>query len=117
MCWATHGGERAGETPPPGGEAAGPRLRIERDLNEGSGAAGRQLFSSFKVAGRSFRTSATIPTCATSKIGALGSVLIAMIRLASFMPATCCIAPLIPHATYSFGRTVLPLCPTCLVFG
>src|SRR5438876_840227 len=48
-------------------------------------------------------------TWAISNIGALGSVLIATIKPASFMPATCCIAPLIPQATYSFGWTVLPL--------
>ena len=65
-----------------------------------------QAFSSFSVAGRSFKTSATNPTCATSKIGAVGSVLIATIRLASFISATCCMAPLIPQATYNFGRTV-----------
>src|SRR2546428_287921 len=40
-----------------------------------------------------------------------------MIVPASFIPETCCIAPLIPHATYSFGCTVLPLWPTWRVFG
>ena len=40
-----------------------------------------------------------------------------MIVPASFIPETCCIAPLIPHAMYSFGRTVFPLWPTWRVFG
>src|SRR5881392_296966 len=73
--------------------------------------------SSFKVAGSNLSASATNPKWATSKIGAVGSVLIATISPASFMPATCCIAPLMPQATYSLGRTVFPLCPTCRVFG
>src|SRR5438093_680339 len=74
-------------------------------------------FSSFRVAGSNLSASAMKPTWATSKIGAVGSVLMATISPASFMPATCCIAPLMPQATYNLGRTVFPLCPTCRVFG
>lgn len=33
--------------------------------------------------------------------------------LLSFMPARCCIAPLIPAHRYSCGATFFPVCPTC----
>ena len=90
--------EPTSAAPAAAGEA-GPRLRIEGGLDERSGDLPAHTFSSFRAAGRSFSTSATNPTWATSKIGAVGSVLIAMMRPASFIPATCCIAPLTPHAT------------------
>src|SRR2546421_45205 len=49
-------------------------------------------------AGTIFRASATTPRSAIWQIGASGSLLIAMIRLASFMPTWCCVAPEMPAA-------------------
>src|SRR2546425_10348524 len=85
VCWATHGREPERDTTPPAGGAAGPRLRTEGDLDEGSGGLALQLLGSFKVAGRSFRTAATIPPCATREVGALGAVVIAMHLLAGVL--------------------------------
>src|SRR5687767_8857897 len=33
------------------------------------------------------------------------------------MPTLCWIAPEMPQATYSFGDTALPVCPTCAAYG
>jgi hypothetical protein len=48
--------------------------------------------------GTTLNRSPTIPKWATSKIGALGSELMATIMSAPFMPARCWMAPLIPQA-------------------
>src|SRR4051794_23897978 len=61
--------------------------------------------------------SPTTPRSENSKIGAFGSLLIATITLDPCMPTLCWIAPEIPSATYSFGDTVLPVCPTCAAYG
>ena len=53
--------------------------------------------------------SPTTPTSQKSKIGAFGSLLIAMIVPEPCMPTLCWIAPEIPHAMYSFGETVFPV--------
>lgn len=49
-------------------------------------------------AGRTLWTSPTTPKSAIEKIGASGSLLMAMIVVLSFMPTTCCIAPEMPAA-------------------
>ena len=61
--------------------------------------------------------SPTTPRSENSKIGAFGSLLIATITFEPCMPTLCWIAPEIPSATYSFGDTVLPVCPTCAEYG
>src|SRR5579862_588366 len=61
--------------------------------------------------------SPTTPRSAYSKIGAWGSLLIATITPEPCIPTLCWIAPLIPTATYSFGDTVFPVCPTCVGYG
>src|SRR5262245_49113655 len=61
--------------------------------------------------------SPTTPRSANSKIGAFGSLLMATIVPEPCMPTLCWIAPEIPHAMYSFGETVLPVCPTCAAYG
>src|SRR5579871_3711452 len=58
-------------------------------------------------------TSPTTARSLNSKIGALGSLLTATITFEFCMPTLCCTAPEMPSATYSFGATVLPVCPTC----
>src|ERR1700733_10920166 len=45
-------------------------------------------------------------------MGASASLLIAMIVFDVCIPARCWIAPEMPTATYSWGETVLPVCPT-----
>ena len=62
--------------------------------------------------GKILKTSPTTPKSATLKIGAVSSLLIAMITSDSSIPAKCWIAPEIPQAMYRFGRTVLPVWPT-----
>src|SRR3954467_6441931 len=62
-------------------------------------------------------TSPTTPRSEYSKIGAFGSLLIATITPELCIPTLCWIAPEIPHAMYSFGETVLPVCPTCVAYG
>ncbi len=57
----------------------------------------RDVTSSMR-AGRSWSASATTPRSASRKIGASGSLLIAMIVLDPFMPTMCWRAPLIPTA-------------------
>ncbi len=57
----------------------------------------RDLTSSIN-AGRNCKASATTPRSASRKIGASGSLLIATMRFAPFMPTTCWSAPLIPTA-------------------
>src|SRR5215470_16011990 len=53
-----------------------------------------------------------MPKSVISKIGASGSLLMAMMVLEVCMPARCWIAPEIPAARYSCGETVLPVWPT-----
>ena len=62
--------------------------------------------------GTILRTSPTIPKSATLKIGANLSLLMAMMKSDSSIPARCWMAPEIPIAKYKSGRTVLPVCPT-----
>src|ERR671934_28954 len=57
--------------------------------------------------------SPTTPRSAYSKIGAFGSLLIATISPEPCIPTLCWIAPEMPTATYNFGETVFPVCPTC----
>src|SRR5207249_4589817 len=45
-------------------------------------------------------------------MGASASLLIATMYLDDDRPARCWMAPLIPHAMYSIGETVLPVWPT-----
>src|SRR5262249_17913642 len=61
--------------------------------------------------------SPTTPRSQNSKIGAFGSLLIATTVPEPCIPTLCWIAPEIPHATYSFGETVLPVWPTWLAYG
>src|SRR6185312_10772665 len=61
--------------------------------------------------------SPTTPRSEYSKIGAFGSLLIATITFEPCMPTLCWIAPEMPSATYSFGETVFPVCPTCAEYG
>ncbi len=49
--------------------------------------------------GTTSKRSPTTPRFATSKIGASGSLLIAMMKFDDFMPTRCWIAPEMPHAT------------------
>lgn len=49
-------------------------------------------------AGITLWTSPTMPRSATAKIGASGSLLMAMMFLEPFMPTRCCVAPEIPAA-------------------
>src|SRR5215469_16634024 len=62
--------------------------------------------------GTTVNRSPTTPKSAISKIGASGSLLIAMIVFDVCIPARCWIAPEIPTAAYSCGDTVLPVWPT-----
>ena len=56
-------------------------------------------FLTFSVSsGRIFKASPTTPKSATSKIGAVESLFIAMITSDSSMPARCCMAPDMPQA-------------------
>ena len=55
-------------------------------------------FSASMRAGITLWTSPTIPRSATAKIGASGSLLMAMMFLEPFMPTRCCVAPEIPAA-------------------
>src|SRR4029079_8513861 len=61
--------------------------------------------------------SPTTPMSQKSKIGAFGSLLIATIVPDPCIPTLCWIAPEMPHAMYSLGETVLPVCPTCVEYG
>src|SRR6185437_15887548 len=56
-------------------------------------------------------TSPTTPRSENSKIGAFVSLLIATITPELCIPTLCLIAPEMPQAMYSFGATVLPVCP------
>src|SRR4051812_30753288 len=56
--------------------------------------------------------SPTTPRSENSKIGAFASLLIATITFDPCIPTLCWIAPEMPSATYSFGETVFPVCPT-----
>src|SRR5438445_4497659 len=62
--------------------------------------------------GTTWWTVPTTPRSENSKIGAFGSLLIAMITPEACMPTLCWIAPEMPHAMYSFGDTVFPVWPT-----
>src|SRR5436305_5704534 len=67
--------------------------------------------------GRILFKSPTIPRSENSKIGALASLLIATMFSEDCIPTLCWIAPEIPAARYSFGATVLPVCPICAAYG
>src|ERR1700736_4751670 len=62
-------------------------------------------------------TSPTTPRSAILKIGASGSLLMAMIVLAPFIPTVCCMAPEMPSAMYTVGLTVLPVWPIWNEYG
>ena len=68
-------------------------------------------------AGTISSASPTIPRCATSKMGAVASLLMAMIWSEFCMPTRCWMAPEMPQAMYSRGFTVLPVWPTCRPWG
>src|SRR6266540_2388214 len=61
--------------------------------------------------------SPTTPRSANSKIGAFPSLLIATTTPELCIPTLCWIAPEMPTAMYSFGETVLPVCPTWAAYG
>lgn len=61
-------------------------------------AGGQRVSRASIRAGITLCTSPTIPRSATEKIGASGSLLMAIMVDESFMPTKCCIAPLMPHA-------------------
>src|SRR5207342_1042593 len=61
--------------------------------------------------------STTTPRSENSKIGAFWSLLMARMFSEFCMPTLCWIAPEIPSARYSFGATVLPVCPICAAYG
>jgi hypothetical protein len=46
-------------------------------------------------------------------MGSSALELIATMVFASFMPARCWMAPLMPTAMYRSGATTCPVCPTC----
>src|ERR1700731_2556020 len=71
-----------------------------------------RAFNAAITAGSTFWTSPTTPRSLIEKIGASGSLLMAMMFDAPFIPTMCCVAPEIPHATYRSGFTVVPVCPT-----
>src|SRR5579863_944248 len=71
-----------------------------------------RLPTSSRSCGTTVNRSPTMPRSAISKMGASGSLLIAMIVLEVCMPARCWMAPEMPTAMYSWGETVLPVCPT-----
>ena len=50
-----------------------------------------------------------MPMSATPKMGASGSLLIAMMVSEEFIPTRCWICPDTPQAMYTLGRTVLPV--------
>src|SRR5207344_10143 len=61
--------------------------------------------------------SPTTPRSENSKIGAFWSLLIARMFSELCIPTLCWIAPEMPAARYSFGATVLPVCPICAAYG
>src|SRR5215212_6407138 len=67
--------------------------------------------------GRILLRSPTTPRSENSKIGAFGSLLIATMFSEFCIPTLCWIAPEMPAARYSFGATVLPVCPICAAYG
>ena len=71
-------------------------------------------FTAAVSAGTIFSASPTTPRSAIFMIGASASLLMAMMIFEVFMPTVCCIAPEIPTAMYTPGRTDLPVCPTCI---
>src|SRR5207247_4415368 len=68
-------------------------------------------------AGTILSASPTTPRSAIFMIGASASLLMAMMTFEVFMPTVCCIAPEIPTAMYTPGRTDLPVWPTCIEYG
>src|SRR5262249_6513980 len=74
------------------------RGRDQRDQREGTQEPRRRRISSV-IAGTSWNRSPTTPRAALARMGASGSLLIATIRRAPFIPTACCSAPLIPAAT------------------
>lgn len=95
-------GPRPLPTPPAGGQARKePPARLPRALCSGSPGS-RFLYSRFlssaDSAGTTLNKSPTTPYCASLKIGASGSLLIATMTLAVRIPARCWIAPEIPQA-------------------
>ena len=71
----------------------------------------RSFTSSVSFGTTSLR-SPTMPRSLNSKIGALGSLLMATIVCEVCIPTLCWIAPETPAPMYSFGETTLPVWPT-----
>ena len=95
--------------------AAGPRLEDAKVVI--AGGRGLQDPSNFKLLDDLAAAIGDAAVGASRKIGASPSLLIATIRLAPFIPTTCCVAPLIPTAMYTSGLTVLPVWPTWYEYG
>src|SRR5687767_5824137 len=70
-----------------------------------------RLVISSVACGSTVLRSPTTPKSTSSKIGASSSLLTATIVFDVCMPARCWMAPEMPLATYSWGETVLPVCP------
>ena len=64
-----------------------------------------------------FSQSPTIPYFASLKIFASGSLFIATITLEPVQPAICWLAPEIATVMYTSGVIVLPVRPTCWLWG
>ena len=58
-----------------------------------------------------------MPRSAIEKIGASGSLLMAMMFFEPFMPTMCWVAPEMPAAMYTVGFTTLPVWPTWYAVG
>src|SRR5262249_34586508 len=102
-------GSHRGEPPPPLVRTRPPR---RRRVHAGLVLHHFRFPISSSSWGMTWNRSPTMPKSVISKIGASGSLLMAMMVLEVCMPARCWIAPEIPAATYSCGETVLPVWPT-----
>src|ERR1019366_5719912 len=83
----------------------------------GHGQLAFLAFTASVSLGRILLRSPTMPRSENSKIGALASLLIATMFSEACIPTLCWIAPEIPAARYSFGATVLSVCPICAAYG
>lgn len=107
---APAGGARQHDLPVPAVEAAHLQLGEGAAQFRQGGLGGRlgaettaaaqplRAFSSSMSLGSTLSVSPTMPRSASLKIGASGSLLIATMFLAPFMPTVCCMAPLMPQA-------------------
>src|SRR5207237_8630419 len=91
--------------------------RRDRAVAGGHAQAAFFAFTASVSLGRILLRSPTMPRSENSKIGALASLLMATMFSEDCMPTLCWMAPEIPAARYSFGATVLPVCPICAAYG